>query len=117
MGVGDHPAMTFLAAIALRPPRLAGSARRRGWLLRYPAVAASAVALAIGEMVDDKQTTAPDRIGPIGLLARFITSAVVGAVLPSGGRRWLGPLVGGSTGVVPSYPGWRARKEVVPRFG
>ena len=69
------------------------------------------------EMAGDKQKTAPDRIVPTGLAARSITSAIAGAALAPRRQRWLGAAVGGSTAVVASYPGWRARIAAVPRYG
>jgi uncharacterized membrane protein len=68
-------------------------------------------------MAGDKQKSAPDRIVPIGLAARFITSAVAGAALASRRQRWLGAAVGGLTAVAASYPGWRARMASIPYYG
>ena len=116
--VGGQRAMTPLAAVAVASARGSLPAKDGVFgLLRHPAVAAGAVALAIGEMAGDKQKTAPDRIVPIGLAARFVTSAIAGAALAPRRQRWLGALVGGSTGVVASYPGWRLRTAAIPRFG
>ena len=60
---------------------------------------------------------APDRIVPIGLAARFTTSAIAGAALASPKRRWLGAAIGGVTAVVASYPGWRGRMAALGRYG
>ncbi len=115
---GGQRAMTPLAAVAVTSAC--------GWLpadngapgiLAHPIVAAGAVALAIGELVGDKQKTAPDRVVLVGLAARFITSAIAGAALASRRQRWWGAALGGATAVAASYPGWRARIAVVPRFG
>lgn len=116
--VGGQRAMTPLAAVAVAAA-LGRSRHDTGIprLLAHPAVAAGAVALAIGEMVGDKKRTAPDRIVPVGLTARFVTSAIAGAALASRDRRWLGAAVGGSAALAASYPGWRARIAVIPRFG
>ena len=86
-------------------------------LLGHPIVAAGALALAAAEMAGDKQKTAPDRIVPIGLVARFITSSMAGAALVPKRQRWLGAAVGGVTAVVASYPGWRARMSAIPKYG
>lgn len=116
--IGGQRAMTPLATVAVaaargKLPANNGAPR----LLSHPLVAAGAVALAVGEMAGDKQKTAPDRIVPIGLAARFITSAIAGAALASGRQRWLGAAVGGTTAVVASYPGWSARMATMPRYG
>ena len=80
-------------------------------------VAAATLVLAVGEIAGDKQKTAPDRIVPIGLAARFVTSAIAGAALAPRRQRWLAAAVGGATAVVASYPGWRARVAAMRRYG
>lgn len=85
--------------------------------IEHPLVAAATVALAGAELAGDKMKTAPNRIVPIGLAARFITSAIAGAAVTPFRHRWLGATVGGTTAVVASYPGWRARIAAMPRFG
>ncbi|WP_374944440.1 DUF4126 family protein [Sphingomonas sp.] len=116
--VGGQRAMTPLAAVAIAAARGElpddnGAPR----ILTHPLAAAAALALAAGEMAGDKQKTAPDRIVPIGLAARFVTSAIAGAALVPRRRRWLGAAVGGVTAIVASYPGWRARMATMPRYG
>jgi len=116
--VGGQRAMTPLATVAIASargelPEDNGAPK----LLGHPLVAAGALALAVAEMAGDKQKTAPDRIVPIGLAARFVTSAIAGAALAPRRQRWLGAAVGGLTAVVASYPGWRARMAVLPRYG
>ena len=116
--IGGQRAMTPLAAVAVAAARgelPADNGAPR--LLAHPIVAAGALVLAVGEMAGDKQKTAPDRIVPIGLAARFVTSAIAGAALVPHRRRWLGAAVGGLTAVAASYPGWRARMAAMPRYG
>jgi uncharacterized membrane protein len=116
--VGGQRAMTPLATVAIAAARGELPADNGApKLLAHPVVAAGALALAIGEMAGDKQKTAPNRIVPIGLAARFVTSAIAGASLASRRQRWLGAAVGGVTAVVASYPGWRARMAVMSRYG
>lgn len=116
--VGGQRAMTPLAAVT--------TAAARGELpddngapalLGHPAVAAGALALAVAEMAGDKQKSAPDRIVPIGLAARFVSSAIAGAALAPKERRWLGAAIGGATAVAASYPGWRTRIASMARWG
>ena len=116
--VGGQRAMTPLAAVAVAAARHQlhddnGAPR----ILTYPIIAAGALALAIAEMAGDKQKAAPDRIVPIGLAARFITSGLAGAALVPRRQRWLGAAVGSLTAVVASYPGWRIRMASMRGYG
>lgn len=116
--VGGQRAMTPLAAVAIAAargelPNDNGAPR----LLGHPAIAAGALALAVAEMAGDKQKSAPDRIVPIGLAARFITSATAGAALAPRRQRWVGAFVGGLTALTASYPGWRARMASMRTHG
>lgn len=116
--VGGQRAMTPIATVAAAAARgelPADNGAPR--LLAHPLVALGLGALAIGEMAGDKQKTAPNRIVPIGLAARFATSAIAGAALATKKQRWLGAAVGGVTAVVASYPGWRARMATLRRYG
>lgn len=116
--VGGQRAMTPLATVAIASARGQLPADNGApKLLAHPLVAAGTLALAIGEMAGDKQKTAPDRIVPIGLAARFITSAIAGAALVPKRERWIGAAIGGVTAVVASYPGWRARMATLPKYG
>ena len=116
--VGGQRAMTPLATVAIAGARGElpddnGAPR----LLSHPLAAAGATLLAVAEMAGDKQKTAPDRIVPIGLIARFGTSAIAGMALAPRRQRWLGAAVGGVTAVIASYPGWRARCAAMERYG
>lgn len=109
--VGGRRAITPLAAVAVAaacgdlPPD--NEAPR---ILAHPLVAAGAVALASAEMAGDKVKTAPDRIVPVGLVARFTTSVIVGAALAPRRQRWLGAVAGSGMAVMAStqacVPGW-----------
>lgn len=116
--LGGQRAMTPIATVAIAAARgelPADNGAPR--LLAHPIVAAGALALAIGEMAGDKQKTAPDRIVPIGLAARFVTSAIAGAALAPRRQRWLAAAVGGATAAIASYPGWRLRMKAMARHG
>ena len=116
--VGGQRALTPLATVSIAAAR-GELAEDNGApsIIAHPLVAAGLTALAVGEMAGDKQKTSPDRTVPIGLTARFITSAIAGAALSSRRHRWRGAAIGGITAVVASYPGWRARMATMPRFG
>ena len=116
--VGGQRAMTPLAAVSIaaacgRLPADNGAPQ----IIAHPLVAAAAAMLAIGEIAGDKHKAAPNRIVPIGLAARFITSAMAGASLAPRRKQWLGAAVGGSTAVMASYPGWRVRMAFIPSYG
>lgn len=116
--VGGQRAMTPLATVAIAAARGELPADNGApKLLGHPVVAAGALALAVAELAGDKQKTAPNRIVPIGLAARFITSAIAGAALAPRRQRWLAAGIGGATAVVASYPGWRARMAALARYG
>ncbi len=115
--VGGQRAMTPLAMVAVAGARgelPADSGAPR--LLTHPLAAAGATLLAVGEMAGDKLPSAPDRIVPVGLAARFATSALAGMALAPRDRRWLGAAIGGVTAVIASYPGWRARCAAMGRW-
>ena len=86
-------------------------------ILGHPLVASGLLALAVAEYVGDKLKTAPDRIVPIGLSVRLVTSAIAGGALTTRKQRWIGAAVGGLTAVAASYPGWRLRVATIPKFG
>lgn len=116
--VGGQRALTPLAAVSvasLRGEIDPGEGAMQG--LGHPLIAAGTTALAVAEMAGDKQKTAPDRIVPIGLAARFITSAIAGAALAPRGERLAGAAVAGLTAVASSYVGWKARVTAMDRYG
>lgn len=116
--VGGQRAMTPLATVSVAAASGGLPADNGAFkIIGHPLVAAAAVALAAAELAGDKMKTAPDRIVPVGLTARFITSAIAGAALAPYPQRLLGAVVGGSTAVVASYPGWRVRMGAIPRYG
>ncbi len=115
---GGQRAMAPLATVAIAAARgeLPGD-NGAPPMLGHPLVAAGTLALAAGEIAGDKMKTAPDRIVPVGLAARFVTSAIAGAALVPRRQRWLGAAVGGLTAVAASYPGWRARMAAMAHYG
>lgn len=116
--VGGQRGVTPIATVAVAAARGELPADNGGpEIIGHPLVAAGLLALAAAEYAGDKQRTAPDRVVPIGLAVRFITSAVAGAALTSRSRRWAGAAVGGLTAVAASYPGWRLRMVGMSRYG
>ncbi|OWK29699.1 DUF4126 family protein [Sphingomonas mucosissima] len=86
-------------------------------LFGNPLIAWGAVALSAAEMAGDKQKTAPDRIVPIGLAVRSVTSAYAGAALASKGQRVTGAAVALGTALATSWVGWKLRCASMERYG
>jgi uncharacterized membrane protein len=86
-------------------------------LLLNPVIAEGAIALAAAEMAGDKMKSAPDRIVPIGLAVRSVTSAYAGAALAPRNQRALGAAVAVGAALVSSYIGWRLRVAAMARYG
>lgn len=86
-------------------------------LMLNPVIAAGTAALAAAEMAGDKMKTAPDRIVPVGLAVRSVTSAYAGAALAPRDKRLLGAAVAVGTALASSYFGWRLRCAAMRRYG
>ncbi len=86
-------------------------------LFLLPPITAGATALAAAEMAGDKMKSAPDRIVPIGLLVRAITSAYAGAALAPRNKRAMGAALAVGTALASSYVGWRVRCAAMRRYG
>jgi uncharacterized membrane protein len=86
-------------------------------LFKHPLIAGGAVALSAAEMAGDKQKTAPDRIVPIGLAVRSVTSAYAGAALAPKGQRMTGAAIALGTALASSWIGWKLRMTAMERYG
>jgi uncharacterized membrane protein len=86
-------------------------------LMLNPVVTAGATALAAAEMAGDKMKSAPDRVLPIGLAVRAITSAYAGAALAPRDQRVAGAAIAVGAALVSSYFGWRLRMAAMERYG
>jgi uncharacterized membrane protein len=116
--VAGQRGITPLAAIALATERreLPADLPFQNLFL-HPVVTAGATALAAAEMAGDKMKSAPDRIVPIGLAVRSITSAYAGAALAPRGQRAAGAAVAMAAALASSYIGWRIRVAAMERYG
>lgn len=116
--VGGQRSMTPLAAVAVAAARddLPRDCAAPGFL-RDPPIVSGAVALALAEMAGDKMKTAPDRIVPLGLAARFIMTGFAAGSMAPRGRFWQGAALGGLTAIAASYPGWQARMAAMEDHG
>ncbi|OWK30137.1 DUF4126 domain-containing protein [Sphingomonas dokdonensis] len=86
-------------------------------LFSNPLIAWGAIAFSAAEMVGDKQKTAPDRIVPIGLAVRSVTSAYAGAALAPKGQRVTGAAVALGTALAASWVGWKLRCASMAHYG
>lgn len=116
--VAGQRSMTPLATVAAaaRNGSLPEGAPLAG-LISHPVVAGGTVALAAAEMAGDKMKTAPDRIVPLGLIARTLTAAYAGAALAPRGERVAGAAVAVGTALAASYLGWRLRCAAMAKYG
>ncbi len=111
---------------SMTPLAIVSNAARRGALpagdgkLRWiaqPAVAAAIAALAAGELLGDKLEAAPDRIVPLGLLARIVTGGLSGAALAPRRRALFGAAVGATAAIGAAYLTFGMRMRAMRRFG
>jgi uncharacterized membrane protein len=74
---------------------------------------------AIGELINDKLPRTPARTAAVGLVARLITGALMGACLAiaGGASVWLGAVFGSAGSIVGAFGGQRARVGVVRAIG
>ena len=116
--VAGQRGMTPLAAIAVATMRREIPAHLPFQkLFFHPTITAGATALAAAEMAGDKMKSAPDRVVPIGLAVRTITSAYAGAALAPRDQRALGAAVAVGSALVSSSIGWRLRLAAIERYG
>jgi len=116
--VAGQRTMTPLAAVAVAAGRGGLSHEpRAGRLLAHRGVAATALALAAGELAGDKLARAPDRVAPAGLASRAVTGALAGAALAPRGQRRVAALAAGTTALAAAWLGWRARQSAQARIG
>ena len=113
-------------ARSLTPLATVSDAARRGALppgagapawLASPLVEFGVAALAVGELWGDKLRAAPDRIVPVGLLARVVSGGIAGAALAPRRRALLGGVLGASTAVASAYVTFGLRQRAMRRFG
>jgi uncharacterized membrane protein len=71
--------------------------------------------IALGELVGDKLPAAPNRIEPVGLIARCLSGALAGASIfkANGGKLLVGALLGAGTAAVATYGSYYLRKSLV----
>jgi uncharacterized membrane protein len=109
---------------ALTAPAVVAWAARLNWLnlrasplsfMGSTAAVAFFVVLAVGELIADKLPTAPSRLQPLGLIARFVLGGLSGAgVAVAGGQSIVvGSLLGAAGGIAGAFAGYRIRTGLV----
>ena len=75
--------------------------------------------LAAGELVGDKQSSAPNRTSPMGLVGRALSGALAGAAIyqASGSKKVKGAFIGGAAAVASIYLSFNLRKQIVKATG
>ncbi|WP_333587821.1 DUF4126 family protein [Phenylobacterium sp.] len=86
------------------------------WLGR-PSAALFAKLAAAGELMGDKQASAPDRTVAPGLIVRAMTGALAGAALAPRRQAIGGAVLGGLAAIGASYVTLALRKQAMARFG
>ena len=114
--VASARSMTPMATISLA--RLAGR-RASGELvlLDRPLFRFGALAMGVGELFGDKMKSAPDRIVPLGLMARVASAGIAGAALAPHGREGAGAAAAITTAVPLAYATLAVRKRAMARVG
>lgn len=111
---------------SITPLAAVSDAARRGALpadngaprhISHPLVTAATKALAAGELLGDKMTSAPDRIVPAGIAARLVTGGLAGAALAPRRHAALGAVLGASGAVAAAYLTFGARMAAMRRYG
>ncbi|OKS86638.1 DUF4126 family protein [Mucilaginibacter polytrichastri] len=88
-------------------------------LMQSEKVALVLKVLAVSEFVGDKMPSAPNRIKPTALGARFLSGALAGASIykAAGGNAITGALLGGATAAASTFASFYIRKATVKKTG
>jgi uncharacterized membrane protein len=81
--------------------------------LAHPLVSFGTAALAVYELVGDKQKSAPDRIIPPAVLIRSLNAAFAGVALAPRRQRFAAAALAGATAVIASYVSFAARMRAM----
>jgi len=113
-------------ARSMTPLAMVANAARKGELpedngapafLAHPLVSLGTTALAVYELVGDKQKTAPDRIIPAAVVIRSLNAAFAGAALAPRRHRLAAAAVTGATAAIASYLTFAARMRSMRDHG
>ena len=81
--------------------------------LASPIVSVGTTALAMYELIGDKQASAPDRIITPAVIVRTLNAAFAGAAVAPRERRWLGAALAGGTAAAAAYGSWWLRMRAM----
>ena len=113
-------------ARAITPMAVVTNMARRGTLpeddlpvrlLGHPIMVAGSTLLAAGELAGDKQKTAPDRIVPIGMVARTLSAGIAGAALARKEDRLLAAAAAAGIAALSAHLTFAARMKAMERHG
>lgn len=114
--VASARSMTPMATLAAA--RLAGrSTPGRLLLVERRVFKFGALAMGVGELLEDKMKTAPDRTVFLGLAARVMSAGIAGTALAPRGRELAGATVAIATAVPLAYLTLAGRKHAIARIG
>ncbi len=110
--------MSPLAVVSIlrRGPRTETADGSRLFIDR-PAVKIGLAGLAVVEAAGDKLPLAPDRIVPVGIVARIVTGGLAGAALSPRTDRAAAAILGAAGAVGAAYITFALRKRAMTRFG
>ncbi|MDV3456652.1 DUF4126 family protein [Sphingomonas sp. HF-S4] len=113
-------------ARSMTPLAMVANAARKGELpadngaprfLSHPLVSLGTTALAVYELVGDKQKTAPDRIIWPAIVIRSLNAAFAGAALAPRHQRFAAAALTGATAVIASYATFALRMHAMDEHG
>jgi uncharacterized membrane protein len=113
-------------ARSMTPLAIVANAARKGELpedngaprfLGHPLVSLGTTALAVYELVGDKQKSAPDRIIPPAVVIRSLNAAFAGMALAPRRHRFAAAALTGATAVVASYATFALRMRAMQDHG
>ncbi|AQR72746.1 DUF4126 family protein [Sphingomonas sp. LM7] len=105
-------------ARSMTPLAMVANAARKGELpedngaprfLTHPLVSLGTTALAVYELVGDKQKSAPDRVIPPAVVIRSLNAAFAGMALAPRNQRFAAAAITGATAAIASYVTFAAR--------
>lgn len=116
--VAGARSMTPLAVVAnaARTGRLPADSAAPAFLA-HPLVSAGTMALAVYELVGDKQKSAPDRIIPPAIVVRSLNAGFAGAMVAPRDKRWTGAALAAGTAALASWITWKARMRAIESYG
>ncbi len=86
-------------------------------LLGHPLMVAGSTLMAAGELAGDKMKTAPDRIVPLGMIARVLSAGIAGAALAPKKDRLAAAAAAIGVAAISAHLTFAARMKAMERHG